>query len=42
MTVTLGNPKIMVVYLALLPTFIDLSRVTLLSWADRPASPPLG
>src|ERR1700678_3722168 len=33
MTVTLGNPKIMVFYLALLPTFMDLSRATFLSWA---------
>jgi threonine/homoserine/homoserine lactone efflux protein len=34
MTVTLGNPKIMVFYLALLPTFIDLRRVSLSSWAE--------
>jgi threonine/homoserine/homoserine lactone efflux protein len=34
MTVTLGNPKIMVFYLALLPTFTDLRRVTFMSWAE--------
>jgi threonine/homoserine/homoserine lactone efflux protein len=34
MTVTLGNPKIMVFYLALLPTFMDLRRVTFMSWAE--------
>jgi threonine/homoserine/homoserine lactone efflux protein len=34
MTVTLGNPKIMVFYLALLPTFMDLSSVSFLSWAE--------
>ncbi len=34
MTVTLGNPKIMVFYLALVPTFIDLRTVTFGSWAE--------
>jgi threonine/homoserine/homoserine lactone efflux protein len=34
MTVTLGNPKIMVFYLALLPTFVDLRTVTFSSWAE--------
>ncbi|MCV0394234.1 MAG: LysE family translocator [Rhizobiaceae bacterium] len=34
MAVTLGNPKIMVFYLALLPTLIDLGRVTLTGWAE--------
>ena len=33
-TITLGNPKIMVFYLALLPTFIDLRGVTVISWAE--------
>ena len=34
MAVTLGNPKIMMFYLALLPTIIDLGAVTLLGWAE--------
>lgn len=34
MAVTLGNPKIMMFYLALLPTIIDLGSVTLLGWAE--------
>lgn len=33
MALTLGNPKIMVFYLALLPTIIDLSNATLSLWA---------
>jgi threonine/homoserine/homoserine lactone efflux protein len=33
MAVTLGNPKIMVFYLALLPTLIDLSAASLGQWA---------
>ena len=33
MAVTLGNPKIMVFYLALLPTLIDLGNVSLSDWA---------
>jgi threonine/homoserine/homoserine lactone efflux protein len=32
--VTLGNPKIMVFYLALLPTIVDLSRVGTLAWLE--------
>ena len=32
--VTLGNPKITVFYLALLPTIIDLSRVGTLAWLE--------
>jgi threonine/homoserine/homoserine lactone efflux protein len=32
--VTLGNPKIMVFYLALLPTIIDLSRVGAVAWIE--------
>ncbi|MEM7570435.1 MAG: LysE family translocator [Pseudomonadota bacterium] len=33
MTVTLGNPKIMVFYLALLPTLIDMTAVGIGDWA---------
>jgi threonine/homoserine/homoserine lactone efflux protein len=36
--VTLGNPKIMVFYLALVPTLIDLDRLDLLSWAELTAT----
>ena len=32
LAVTLGNPKIMVFYLALLPTIIDLAGITLVAW----------
>ena len=38
MAVTLGNPKIMMFYLALLPTIIDLGRVTLVGWAELTAT----
>lgn len=34
MAVTLGNPKIMMFYLALLPTIIDLTQVTVIAWAE--------
>src|SRR3546814_16465930 len=34
MAVTLGNPKIMVFYLALLPAIIDLKAVTLVGWLE--------
>jgi threonine/homoserine/homoserine lactone efflux protein len=34
LTVTLGNPKIMMFYVALLPTIIDLNAVTLTGWAE--------
>jgi threonine/homoserine/homoserine lactone efflux protein len=34
LAITLGNPKIMVFYLALLPTIIDLARVTIAGWAE--------
>jgi threonine/homoserine/homoserine lactone efflux protein len=34
LTVTLGNPKIMVFYLALLPTIVDLSRVGAGAWLE--------
>ncbi len=33
-TVTMGNPKIMVFYVALLPSIIDLHGVTLSGWAE--------
>jgi len=38
LTVTLGNPKIMVFYLALLPTIVDLSRVGAAAWAELTAT----
>ena len=34
MTVTLGNPKIMMFYVALLPTIIDLNAVNVTGWAE--------
>ena len=34
MLVTLGNPKIMMFYLALLPTIVDLSRVGTVAWLE--------
>lgn len=34
MAVTLGNPKIMMFYLALLPTIIDLASVTIVGWLE--------
>jgi len=34
MAVTLGNPKIMMFYLALLPAIIDLASISLLGWAE--------
>lgn len=34
MAVTLGNPKIMMFYMALLPTIIDLGSVTLAGWLE--------
>ncbi len=34
MAVTLGNPKIMVFYLALLPTIVDLGKVTVAGWVE--------
>lgn len=34
MAVTLGNPKIMMFYLALLPTIIDLASITLVGWVE--------
>jgi len=34
LAITLGNPKIMVFYLALLPTIVDLAHVTTAGWAE--------
>lgn len=34
LAVTLGNPKIMLFYLALVPTIIDLAALTLPGWAE--------
>lgn len=34
LAVTLGNPKIMVFYLALLPTIIDLAGVSFIAWLE--------
>ncbi|WP_431320965.1 LysE family translocator [Rhizobium sp. YTU87027] len=34
MTVTLGNPKIMMFYMALLPSIIDIHAVTVDGWAE--------
>jgi threonine/homoserine/homoserine lactone efflux protein len=34
LAITLGNPKIMVLYLALLPTVIDLAHISLSGWAE--------
>lgn len=38
LSVTLGNPKIMMFYLALLPTIIDLHRVTTAGWIELTAA----
>jgi threonine/homoserine/homoserine lactone efflux protein len=38
MTVTLGNPKIMMFYVALLPSLIDLEAVTLAGWLELTAA----
>jgi threonine/homoserine/homoserine lactone efflux protein len=37
LTITLGNPKIMVFYLALLPTIVDLDRVGATAWLELTA-----
>jgi threonine/homoserine/homoserine lactone efflux protein len=34
LAVTMGNPKVMVFYLALLPTLIDLARITVLGFLE--------
>ncbi|HEY8382293.1 MAG TPA: LysE family translocator [Microvirga sp.] len=38
LAVTMGNPKVMVFYLALLPTILDLTRVTMLGYAELVAA----
>jgi threonine/homoserine/homoserine lactone efflux protein len=38
LAVTMGNPKVMVFYLALLPTFLDLTRITILGYAELVAA----
>jgi threonine/homoserine/homoserine lactone efflux protein len=38
MTVTLGNPKIMMFYVALLPSIIDVHAVTVTGWAELVAT----
>ncbi|MBZ9789572.1 LysE family translocator [Rhizobium sp. 3T7] len=38
MTVTLGNPKIMMFYMALLPSIIDIRAVTIVGWAELVAT----
>lgn len=38
LTVTLGNPKIMMFYIALLPAIVDLGAVTLVGWAELVAT----
>lgn len=38
LTVTLGNPKIMMFYVALLPSIIDLAGVTLVGWVELVAT----
>jgi threonine/homoserine/homoserine lactone efflux protein len=37
LTITLGNPKIMVFYVALLPTIVDLNRVGATAWLELTA-----
>jgi threonine/homoserine/homoserine lactone efflux protein len=37
LAIALGNPKIMVFYLALLPTLVDLSHVTVPAWIELTA-----
>jgi threonine/homoserine/homoserine lactone efflux protein len=34
LAITLGNPKIMVLYMALLPTVIDLAHVSVVGWGE--------
>jgi threonine/homoserine/homoserine lactone efflux protein len=38
LAVTLGNPKIMVFYMALLPAIIDLRHLSVLGWAELTAT----
>lgn len=37
LSITVGNPKIMVFYVALLPTLVDMTRIDLLAWAELTA-----
>ena len=34
LAITLGNPKIMMFYLALLPTIVDLAHVSIVGWGE--------
>jgi threonine/homoserine/homoserine lactone efflux protein len=38
LTVTLGNPKIMVFYVALLPTIVNLEKVGTVAWLELTAT----
>lgn len=38
LAVTLGNPKIMIFYLALLPAIVDLKAISLVGWAELTAT----
>ncbi|NIX75708.1 LysE family translocator [Microvirga terricola] len=38
LAVTMGNPKVMVFYLALLPTILDLTKVTMLGYVELVAA----
>ena len=38
LAITLGNPKIMMFYTALLPTIVDLAHLTPLGWAELTAT----
>ncbi|AFL54559.1 threonine/homoserine/homoserine lactone efflux protein [Sinorhizobium fredii] len=38
LTITLGNPKIMMFYVALLPSIVDLGSVTFLGWTELVAT----
>ncbi len=38
MAITLGNPKLMVFYVALLPSIVDLARISLIGWAELTAT----
>lgn len=37
MMITLGNPKIVIFYVALLPSLVDLNRMTVLTWGELAA-----
>ncbi|WP_088343082.1 MULTISPECIES: LysE family translocator [Rhodomicrobium] len=38
LAITLGNPKVMLFYMALVPSIIDLTRLTMLGWAELTAT----